>query len=46
MRDVLAAEDSAVVTKEDKDSGIIFPKGAEGITSELRVIRSESPGMS
>jgi hypothetical protein len=29
LRDVLAAKDSAVVAKEDEDSGIVFPEGAE-----------------
>jgi len=29
LRDVLAAEDSAVVAKEDDDGGIRFPEGAE-----------------
>ena len=29
LRDVLAAEDSAVVAKEDEDDGILFPEGAE-----------------
>jgi len=29
LRDVLAAEDSAVVAKEDEDGGICFPEGAE-----------------
>ena len=29
LRDVLAAEDSAVVAKEDEDGGIGFPEGAE-----------------
>jgi hypothetical protein len=29
LRDVLAAEDSAVVAKEDDDSGVVFPERAE-----------------
>jgi hypothetical protein len=29
LRDVLAAEDSSVVAKEDEDGGIVFPEGAE-----------------
>jgi len=29
LRDVLAAEDSAIVAKEDEDGGIVFPEGAE-----------------
>ena len=29
LRDVLAAEDSAVVAEEDEDGGIRFPEGAE-----------------
>jgi len=29
LRDVFAAEDSAIVTKEDEDGGIRFPEGAE-----------------
>jgi len=29
LRDVLAAEDSAVVAKENQDGGIVFPERAE-----------------
>jgi hypothetical protein len=29
LRDVLAAEDSAVVAKEDDDGGVVFPERAE-----------------
>jgi hypothetical protein len=29
LRDVLAAEDSTVVAKEDEDGGVAFPEGAE-----------------
>jgi hypothetical protein len=29
LRDVLAAEDSAVVAEEDEDGGIVFPERAE-----------------
>jgi hypothetical protein len=29
LRDVLAAEDSAVVTEKDEDGGVVFPEGAE-----------------
>ncbi len=29
LRDVLAAEDSAVVAKKDENGGTVFPEGAE-----------------
>ena len=29
LRDVFAAEDSAVVAEEDEDDGVRFPEGAE-----------------